>query len=375
MLLILLSLFFQVILKAEEMKDSKKILIPVGISLNLPSELNSSSEYSLDKEYSIGLTSCFKEYNSREDKKFEIVIAEYDNNGKDTRDADNTRKLIYLDRVIALLGYSNSLGIEKSCEFLNSKNILVPILFPFNSDKKFRDEKFSNIFTLRATVEEELDFLSKHLKNSKRISIIYLKGNKEQKEYFKSRLKGKKIVSECFYSQEPLKLNKSLLITKKAKPDTVVFIGDSNSGLNFAKRMVRTSLKDATFVTLSDVVSIQLLKDINEYKMKIISTNILFDDKESEIKDEYSRSLKKFYIDAFPNNKSLEAYFIGKILIKLLEELTDKGKELTKENLIDHLKNIETIEVSNIKLLKEKNYFKVPMFLTKYNIEEEKREK
>ena len=108
--------------------------------------------------------------------------------------------------------------------------------------------------------------------------------------------------------------------------------------------------------------------------MKIISTNILFGEKENEIKDEYARALKKFYIDAFPNNKSLEAYFVGKVLIKILESFVDNGKELTRENLIEHLKKLENIEISNIKLVKNKNHFKVPMFLSKYNIEEDKKE-
>ncbi len=365
LILILLNLIFHQTLKTDEIK---KIVIPIGISLNLPSDLNNSNEYSLDKEYSVGFISCFKEYNARDDKKFEIIIAEYDNSGKDNRDADNTRKLIYLDRAISLLGYSNSLGLDKSYEFITNKNVVVPVLFPFNNDEKFRDGKFSNIFTLRPTLKEELDFLSENLENSKRISIIYLKGSKEHKDYFKSKLKGKKIVSECFYSNDPLKLNKSLLITKKAKPDTVVFLGDPVSGLSFAKRIVRTTLKDITFVSLSDVINSQFLKELNEYKLKIISTKIIFDDKDNEIKDEYNRALKKFYIDTFPNAKSLEAYFIGKVLIKMLEELVDNGKELTRENLVEHMRGKEKIEFSGIELIKNNNHYKAPIFISKFGI-------
>lgn len=296
--------------------------------------LGSSLHYKLDVdeengEYLRGITSCFKD--AEESDKYSFIPKHkfYENGFKASRDLDNSKKLIYMDKVSALFAYSNSEGLAKSMKLIEDQNSNMAIFFP-NLSYSEVDHKIGGIFHIRPAVEKELMEIVNYIKEikEKKIAIIYEEGSEWQKEYITKNIPNiKENIIEEKYSIDPLKMNHVLLSLKEKEPDYIIGLGYSHALISFIKRSMVTSLAKTIFILPFYVLGSDLIESLESLNPSVVVCKAFPNlDSKDEIVRDYLRYAKKYNPEHKVGISGLEGFISARTMLEFIDSLKDEDK-------------------------------------------------
>lgn len=366
-LLLFISIFiiFYICLKNEVFKE--KTLV---IGSSLP---NSGIIKSWGESVSTGVNAYFtyaNENNLIKNKKIEFLV--YDDKYEPELTFENTKKLIFKDKVFALFGFVGTPTVKRILPILYDEDI--PFFSAFTGASFLRDNKNQNFINFRSSYDQEIETLINYLSNKKKlnkIAVFYQNDDYGEEGYISLVNSLKKrdlgLIAEGSYKRNTLSINHAFNEMKDVIPEVIFIIGAYKTNSLFIKKArEHENLKDVIFCNISFGDSDSMVKEL-----KLLGTNsdnIIFsqvvpsyENTNIEAVKEYQQIMKKYYPNEPFGFLSLEAFLSSKILVNAISRITG---DITREKLLymlkttpnDLLKGI-SLEYKNSQLLNKTYLF------------------
>ena len=285
------------------------------------------------------------ENNLIKNRKIEFLV--YDDKYEPELTLENTKELVYKNKVFALFGFVGTPTIKRVLPILYDEN--VPFFSPFSGASFLRNNKNQKFINFRSSYEQEIDTLINYLNEEKKlnkIAVFYQNDDYGEEGYISliNLLKERNIelVAEGSYKRNTLSINHAFNEIKDAKPEVIFMIGAYKTNSLFIKKAKESeNLKDVIFCNISfgDANSmVKELENLNTTTKNIIFSQVVpsYSDLNIKAVKEYQTIMQKY----FPNEPfgflSLEAFLSSKVLVNALSRIEGK---ITREKLISTLKN------------------------------------
>lgn len=302
----------------------------------------------------LGIQAAFQEANAAggvDGRMLELVSV--DDGYEPERAIENTKTLIEIDQVFALIGAVGT-PTSKAAQPIATE-AAVPYVGPFTGAGFLRDPAHGNVINYRASYGQETEAWIKHLTEDlgyDRIALLYQDdsfGRVGQSGVTAALEKrGMSLVAEGNYKRNTTAVKSALLTIKKAKPQAVVMVGAYKPVAEFIKLAKKIKM-DATFVNISFVGSNALAHELGEDGDGVVITQVVpFPwDQSSPLVKRYQEALKSVDAAAKPGYVSLEGYIVGRIAI---EGLKRSGGEPTRAAFLAAFKDGATFNLDGLKL-------------------------
>ncbi len=278
-----------------------------------------------------------------------IILKVYDDTYNPPLMIGNVKRLIYKDKVFALIslvGTPTTLTIIDFCE-----KEKIPLLFPITGTTEIRRPVRKYVFTLRPSYWDEcrvaVDYFIK--KGKKRFAVFYQKD-----AYGLNGLEGIKrcllkydldIVSKASYLRGVKDVKKQVHQILSANPDVVALIGTSEVCISFIKEAYKLGEKDIIFFGLSVIGRVSdlahCLKDIH-VELFITQVFPLCKNPKFSSIQEHLTLLKKYFPEKRPSSFSFEGFLNAKLFILALQRT---GLNPTREKFIETLQNFRNVDL------------------------------
>lgn len=338
-IIIFIFIVFYVYFKDEVFKE--KTLI-VGASLP-----NTGIIKSWGESVVVGVNAYFNyanENNLIKNKKIEFLV--YDDKYEPELTYENTRKLIYEDKIFALFGYVGTPTIKKVLPILYDENI--PFFSAFTGASFLRNNTNENFINFRSSYNQEIESLMNYIIKEKKLNkmaVFYQNDDYGEEGYISliNSLKSKnlKLVAEGSYKRNTLSINHAFNEIKDAKPEVIFMIGAYKTNSLFIKKAKENeNLKDVIFCNISFGDANSMVKELEKFHTS--SENIIFSqvvpsylDTKIEAVKEYQNLMQKYFPNESLGFLSFEAFLSSKILVNAISRITG---EITREKLLLTLK-------------------------------------
>ena len=302
----------------------------------------------------LGIEAAFAEVNAAggvEGRKLELISV--DDGYEPERAIENTKSLIEIDQVFALIGAVGT-PTSKAAQPIATE-AMVPYIGPFTGAGFLRDPSHGNVVNYRASYGQETEAWIKHLTEDlqyDRIALLYQDdsfGRVGQTGVTAALEKrGMELVAEGSYKRNTTAVKSALLTIKKAKPQAVVMVGAYKPVAEFIKLAKKIKM-DATFVNISFVGSSALAQELGEDGDGVVITQVVpFPwDASNPLISRYQGALKAVSADAAPGYVSLEGYIVGRIAI---EGLKRAGAGVTRDSFLSAFHGGATLDLDGLKL-------------------------
>ena len=285
------------------------------------------------------------ENNLIKNRKIEFLV--YDDKYEPELTLENTKELVYKNKVFALFGFVGTPTIKRVLPILYDEN--VPFFSPFSGASFLRNNKNQKFINFRSSYEQEIDTLINYLNEEKKlnkIAVFYQNDDYGEEGYISLinllKKRNLKLVAEGSYKRNTLSINHAFNEIKDAKPEVIFMIGAYKANSLFIKKAKESeNLKDVIFCNISfgDANSmVKELENLNTTTKNIIFSQVApsYSDLNIKAVKEYQTIMQKY----FPNEPfgflSLEAFLSSKVLVNALSRIEGK---ITREKLISTLKN------------------------------------
>ena len=285
------------------------------------------------------------ENNLIKNRKIEFLV--YDDKYEPELTLENTKELVYKNKVFALFGFVGTPTIKRVLPILYDEN--VPFFSPFSGASFLRNNKNQKFINFRSSYEQEIDTLINYLNEEKKlnkIAVFYQNDDYGEEGYISLinllKKRNLKLVAEGSYKRNTLSINHAFNEIKDAKPEVIFMIGAYKTNSLFIKKAKENeNLKDVIFCNISfgDANSmVKELENLNTTTKNIIFSQVVpsYSDLNIKAVKEYQTIMQKY----FPNEPfgflSLEAFLSSKVLVNALSRIEGK---ITREKLISTLKN------------------------------------
>lgn len=338
-IIIFIFIVFYIYFKDEVFKE--KTLI-VGASLP-----NTGIIKSWGESVVVGVNAYFNyanENNLIKNKKIEFLV--YDDKYEPELTYENTRKLIYEDKIFALFGYVGTPTIKKVLPILYDENI--PFFSAFTGASFLRNNTNENFINFRSSYNQEIESLMNYIikvKKLNKMAVFYQNDDYGEEGYISliNSLKSKnlKLVAEGSYKRNTLSINHAFNEIKDAKPEVIFMIGAYKTNSLFIKKAKENeNLKDVIFCNISFGDANSMVKELEKFHTS--SENIIFSqvvpsylDTKIEAVKEYQNLMQKYFPHESLGFLSFEAFLSSKILVNAISRITG---EITREKLLLTLK-------------------------------------
>ena len=282
-----------------------------------------------------------------------LELMSVDDGYEPERAIENTKTLIEIDQVFALIGAVGT-PTSKAAQPIATE-AAVPYVGPFTGAGFLRDPAHGNVINYRASYGQETEAWVKHLTEDlgyDRIALLYQDdsfGRVGQSGVTAALEKrGMSLVAEGNYKRNTTAVKSALLAIKKAKPQAVVMVGAYKPVAEFIKLAKKIKM-DATFVNISFVGSNALANELGEDGDGVVITQVVpFPwDKSSPLVKRYQEALAAVDASATPGYVSLEGYIVGRIAI---EGLKRAGGDPTRSAFLAAFKDGATLDLDGLKL-------------------------
>ena len=231
----------------------------------------------------------------------------------------------------------------------------MPFVGPFTGAGFLRDASHGNIINFRASYDAETEEWIRYLVDTKgmsNIAILYqndgfgkvgLAGVEKALER-----RGMTLSAADTYERNTTDIRQALDTIKAVNPEAVVMVGAYAPISEFIKT-ARSEGVDATYVTISFVGSMSLLRDLGEDGEGVIVSQVVPFPLNGAIPviGEYQRALMGAGKADELDFVSLEGYLVGKMAI---EALWVAGGDLNRENYLAALNSMRTVDLGGIVL-------------------------
>ena len=322
--------------------NEKEILIGMSNAQSGPAKF-------LGQEYTKGFKAYFNyinEHGGIYGRKLKVIV--YDDRYNPYRCIENTRKLIYKDKVFLLTGYVGTPTSKAALPLILEAH--VPFFFPFTGAGFLRTPVKREVFNLRATYAMETEEMVKYFHDIlglKRLAILYQDdsfgraGLKGFKKAMKKR--GLKIAGMATYPRNTTAVRVAAYKMKKINPQGIIMIGAYKPCATFIKFCKKLGLVRTKYINISFVGSKALMKELGPAGSGVFITQVVpfpWDTSLPAVK-EYYKIMKKYYPDFEPGFVSLEGFLAAKTLVKILQ---NAGKDLTREKLIESAEQLKNYD-------------------------------
>ncbi len=302
----------------------------------------------------LGIEAAFAEANAAggvEGRQLELVSV--DDGYEPERAIENTKSLIEIDQVFALIGAVGT-PTSKAAQPIATA-AMVPYIGPFTGAGFLRDPSHGNVVNYRASYGQETEAWVKHLTEDlqyDRIALLYQDdsfGRVGQSGVTAALEKrGMELVAEGSYKRNTTAVKSALLTIKKAKPQAVVMVGAYKPVAEFIKLAKKIKM-DATFVNISFVGSSALAQELGEDGDGVVITQVVpFPwDGSNPLISRYQAAIQSVSGDAAPGYVSLEGYIVGRIAI---EGLKRAGGDVTRDSFLSAFHDGATLDLDGLKL-------------------------
>lgn len=267
-----------------------------------------------------------------------------DDQGKKDNVLANTRKLVEVEKVTALIGYTSGAGVEATLKYLDGQ--AVPMLSPVTGNMGIRSGFHRNLFHTRAGYDDEMKKLigGLALTGVKRFAITYLDdvgpANAQAMHGALAYAKLQAVVAVPL-NRNATDFGPQVEALLKAQPDAVVFISNGPPLVKVVQAM-RAKGYGGQFAT-SSFSGLKVIEDLGEQGTGLILSQVLPAPTKTHLKlvKEYQDDLKAAAPEAKPNYTSLEGYLAARVLA---EGLRRTGGAITPERLVTALEEMRRVD-------------------------------
>jgi len=266
---------------------------------------------------------------------------------------ENTRKLIDVDNVFALIGAVGTTTSAAAQPIATAAD--VPFIGAFTGAGFLRDARLRNVINVRASYDQETEAWIRYLVDKRglqRVAIVY-----QDDSFGRAGLSGviqaldrrsMKLVAEGTYMRNTTAVKTAFLAIRKGQPDAVVLVGAYKPCADFIRLAHRHGL-NALFVNISFVGSTALAKELGDEGKDVIISQVvpLPDDRSIPVVSRYRAALLATFQHAVPDFVSLEGYLAGLLTIEALKKA---GPEVTREKFLAAIYDTETYDFGGLKL-------------------------
>ncbi len=301
-----------------------------------------------------GILAAFNEANATggvNRRKLELVS--YDDGYEPERAIANTRKLIDVDGVFALIGEVGTPTSAAAQPIATAAG--VPFIGPFTGASFLRDPALTNVVNVRGSYDQETEAWLEHLTNDlglTKIAVLYqddsfgragLSGVTKAMEK-----RGIKPVAEGTYERNTTAVKMALLGIRKVEPEAVVMIGAYKPVAEFIK-LARKLKMDPVFVNISFVGSNALAKELGTDGDGVVITQVVPfpDDTSLPLVAHYQAALKAMNPNAEIGFVSLEGYMVGTLVVQVLQQMKDP---LTRTDFLSAVRSMGTFDLGGVSL-------------------------
>ncbi|MBY0541459.1 MAG: ABC transporter substrate-binding protein [Campylobacterales bacterium] len=277
-------------------------------------------------------------------RKIEFLV--YDDKYEPELTLENTKKLVYKNKVFALFGFVGTPTIKRVLPILYDEN--VPFFSAFSGASFLRNNKNQKFINFRSSYEQEIDTLINYLNEEKKlnkIAVFYQNDDYGEEGYISliNLLKERnlELVAEGSYKRNTLSINHAFNEIKDAKPEVIFMIGANKTNSLFIKKAKESeNLKDVIFCNISfgdSNAMVKELENLNTTTNNIIFSQVVpsYSDLNIKVVKEYQTIIRKYFPDEPFGFLSFEAFLSSKVLVNALSRIEGK---ITREKLISTLK-------------------------------------
>ncbi|MEE8523079.1 MAG: ABC transporter substrate-binding protein, partial [Thermoanaerobaculia bacterium] len=156
------------------------------------------------------------------------------------------------------------------------------------------------------------------------------------------------LVAEGTYKRNTTAVKRAVLGIRKGKPEAVIRIGAYKPRAEFIKLAKKVGL-EAKFLNDSFVGSKALANELGETGEGVIVTQVVPfpEDAGNPLVARYQQALAERGSGTEPGFVSLEGYLVGRLTIRILEQL---GDDVTRQAFLDKVNEIGTFDLDGISL-------------------------
>lgn len=276
-----------------------------------------------------------------------IKLVSYDDKFDPKLAAENTRKLLEVDKVFALFGYIGTGAIVASIPQINEHRI--PVVGALSGSDGLRDPKLNLIFHTRASYGAETGKMVEQLTSTgvKSIAVVY-----QDDPFGKAGLKSAQGAFAKFNIkpaiEAPIDMGKldALASTTaqvaKTHPGAIILITAGKASTAFIREYLKTGERPQ-FFGVSVLSAKALLADLGNDAHGIVIAQVVPSPLRASygISKEFTAAAKKASSNDTTYN-SLEGYITAKVFI---EALRRAGKDLTREKLMSALETMNNYDL------------------------------
>ncbi len=290
------------------------------------------------KDVRVGIEAAFATANASggiAGRPLKLITA--DDGGKREAVLANTRKLVEVDKVLALIGYTSGAGTEGSLDYISKAKI--PVLSPATGNMGIRASFNPYLFHTRAGYGDEMNKIIGHVSQLgySRVALAYLSdvgpaNLKSMQDALAARQMSAVAVVGLDRNAEDFSAQVNTLLA--ANPQLVVFISNAKPITLIVKGM-RQRGYGGQFATSSFSGS-RVVADLKEHASGLILIQVLPQPRRNflQFHKEFHDGLKQVAAGVQPNYTMLEGYIAARVLI---EGLKTAGPGATRAQLVTAL--------------------------------------
>jgi branched-chain amino acid transport system substrate-binding protein len=260
---------------------------------------------------------------------YNITLISYDDKYEPNLTLDNTKKLIFKDKVFALFGFVGTPTVKNILTTIEDTK--TPLIAPFTGAMFLRNNHNKNIINIRPNYLQEIEAIIKYLYHNKNItefSVFYQNDDYGHEGYISLlqilKRYNLELISEGTYKRNTLSINYAYNEIKQSKPKAIIMIGASKANSIFIKKAkLDINFQDTIFATVSFGDANEMIKDLYLDSKNLIFSQVVpsYDDTTIPIVQEYREIYSKYY----PKNEfsfiSFEAFIGAKIVTQVIKNL------------------------------------------------------
>jgi ABC-type branched-subunit amino acid transport system substrate-binding protein len=273
-----------------------------------------------------------------------IKIIAYDDGYDPPRCVNNTKRLIFKDKVFCLFCYVGTPTTVKIIDIVEENKI--PLLGLFTGADKLRFPFRHYIFNVRSSYYQETNAVVRYFveeKGLRRLAVFY-----QYDDYGFDGLKGTQIALQKYgltpvatgsFVRGTLDIEDALDKIQASGARAVIMIGTYSPCAKFI-REARAREYDPLFHNVSFVGADKLVEELGDAGEGVLVTQVVPPPTQRILlpaTEEYSRLLSQYYPQDEPNFVSFEGFINARILV---EALRRTGRDITREGFIRALESI-----------------------------------
>ena len=275
----------------------------------------------------------------------QIKVIAYDDGYDPPRCVNNTKRLIFKDKVFCLFCYVGTPTTVKIIDIVEENKI--PLLGLFTGADKLRFPFRHYIFNVRSSYYQETNAVVRYFveeKGLRRVAVFY-----QYDDYGFDGLKGTQIALQKYgltpvatgsFVRGTLDIEDALDKIQASEAQAVIMIGTYSPCAKFIKE-ARARNYNPLFHNVSFVGADKLVEELGDAGEGVIITQVVPPPSQRILlpaTEQYSRLLSQYYPQDEPNFVSFEGFINARVLI---EALRRTGRDITREGFIRAIESIK----------------------------------